>query len=512
MAKDKKGRFVSKKAVESPVEKSPEKESKKIENISEDVISKLGPEIQKDGYRIKVRRLQKGMKGGFIHCVLGMIDSRDLGNKTFEELIDQRYGSGEFKIEVFDLNNKRILVPGIENCEIAIGDIENKEEYPNQTRPSFPRPVSQPMPFTPGDVRNDPDVQKRKANLEIKKLQLDEVELDRKLNMAQGVDNKNEALDLKLQLIQKEFTSQMEKLISSLKPQGSPEITALQQQIKDLSDTIKNLKSEKESQSWMQLMIETMKSSTAQQIEILKSQIQTQSETIKSVMEKQPDSKGLSLDGFAKMINLVRDLDGNRMVERDEEPRPGPWQSLIMEVANVLKQLSANGTLTKLLPGNPPPSEITPELINELADKIAPQLVADIKKNNPAPVATPQANPATPPVQPNPVPDNSATEDDRKRRLNEMFNLILKEIETRPNDCQWIAYALKELPADILNEIKTAADDFAVMAVINRYSTKYVDADTLNKLQAKIVDMANQIWLGGGIAALRAKLKETANA
>lgn len=461
-----------------------------IEDI-DDIVDGLLQETWKEKFVIKVQKyMSLGDSNKYLWANQTTTNSDELESMSLRQLLIDKYKPGVFKL-MFVTPDGQVIKEADKVYKVTVGDITKPINI--RTIATGPQTTaSNPPQHDP--VNSNTDLIRKKAELEMKKISVEDLKIDQQIKALSGpTDNKNDkVMELQLQIMTTNFQNAIKELASSLKPNasGNGELVELKALITTQNAKIEAMGKEKEQHGWMDMFIKMMQENTAR----ADAQMKAQTDLIKQTLDKQGDKSGL-LESLRTLKELKKlSEDDSPREEELIEPRPTTsfWDKIGEGVVRVWDRLEASG---KFGPVSKNQDEIvlTPEQKEKIVAEMEPEITAIVEARVKAQLA--ELQPA----------ENKNTETEHTK-INETFKMILSEIDTRPVPRKWVEYARNNLPKSMLDEIRDANEPSMIIKVIEKYSAQYVDKEVISNLQVKLNETANQEWFFVGINELKVSL------
>lgn len=507
----------------------------------------LGGDSTEGNICIFVKKYSLQADGGKRFSYIGRISGEDMIDVQ-EKLLE--YSSGLYRLEAH-YEKSKARVPGIPEIEMAVGEpmvsplslggttLGRRNESTSESEPR-PLRLTQRNP-----IDDDPSLKRKEVELKAKKLEVELLQEDQKLERVQGGSMKDDKyLELKMEHMQHDMNnailqlgSAMKDAIKDLAVQKPQEESKLIPLMMDSNNKMFMMMMENNKQSMM-LMLENMKQSG-------ESSKQASDRNLE-IMLKMMSDKGNPKDNTFAIMEKTMDM-WNRLDERngkyssnqgpDLMTSPTPWyEKLIETVMSGLKDIVQSGGLQKLLESgilqkaiqsrvSPQEPTMSADDITSMAERIKNDIISKIRSgeikldglllNPPEPAVIPKLTPPliNQPVTSNPPATTGVTgtvvaqldpEELKKQIINAILPVVLAEAELRPNESQWVQQAYDYLPADMLEEFCKAekAEDLQPALL------KYGDLTMLLALQEKLKDEKVMKWFMDCVDKLKEMVAE----
>lgn len=510
------------KAMESESrEPKTKEEAIRVADIRADVESKISSDDKKRGYYWRIYSWQKGNRGhGAVQSNRGIIDAQSVpADSCIEDVVFDTFGAGEYNAEVYGQDKKKIF--GMSTYVFAVGDLrEAQSPIQPVSQLGFNRPRTGDKAITlntQDKIEARSDVMDQKAKVEKLRLAIEEAKLTAEWDRITGVGKKddNGNLDLRMQLMRAEI----KEMIAALKPAGDSDT---KKEIAELKEMIKDKESKAETNTLFQTIFKMM--SENQRIA---------SDTTNNILKQIVDQKsGKGMDYFEMIEKVMGIVETKRKWAEEDSvnipsyipPADAPWyEKLLLAFSGVVQKLSDNGTLDKFLAGmNNPPVQLTagkpatPEELDAIAERMAKDAVEKYGKRLPPSdktTVTPPTETQKPDTVIQTIPAGETLEEfnAKKEVINDVLNMLLKEMVLCPVNCLWIQEALR-LSEDMLTSILNAKD---IALEVFPVWEKYADANLFAEFKVKVTaDMATiekkkLNWLVAGFNTLKLEISET---
>lgn len=531
-----------------PAEKKEEKPTKREEqvvmNIKADVLSRMPTPIQENGYYVRVRQYKKTPRGFWVWANRWRIESTNISMQPLEDIIMGMDGfeGGEYRIEFFTKDDKPL--PYL-TCVIALGDVSESPNPANKPNPNQNhRPMNQ-SPYPP----EDNDVRKKKASLEIKRLEIEEMELDMKKKNISGGNGEEKGelkiLGMKMEQQAKDtqnlFMSGLEKIgsmfkdaITALRPAADDQVKS---EIKELKELFKNMTADKAQNQIVTMMAENFKTImaiTTQQTDAQRAEAQKSQALLIELLKENGKGKPGGLDEMVKVMSsamtrlIIPMLEFNDSrnppaehdlnLDRGNESKSG-WDKVLEVIGKAFDQANESGFLEKIFNSKQPDGVVfTPEKVEQIKAEVTENIKKALAANNAntevEPIDKTKKNPDVPeevtPIKESPAFDDSDPAKSRASRVNYILKLVIEEMKVRANVVTWIDQADQNLPGDVLDEIKNAKNNAEFGDIVKKYGDKELIAQiSAMTVDSPIANMKNITWLMDGVKALREILLST---
>jgi len=499
----------------------------------EDILSLIDEATWKRGFYIRVRKHQTAARGMLLAWQVERIVSSELETETLPDVINDKYGSGVYRLNFYNTDGKRFFAD--KKIEVAVGDINaqrpSRTTQPNPPGDSARRGQGNAPQDSRAKVEARGDVLDAKARVDIAKsdLELDEI-AEKKKALKSG--DQNQSVERIVTSMAQSFKDAITSLTSALvKPSGDSD---LKKELADLKSELKDMIKGKETANMYQLMSESNNKMFMWMLENSKNMSESQINILKEMMNK---NKGNSeVDNFDKFMRIFKtkreiELEDREMYGNfapDTPPTEVPWyQSVLTTFSGIVEKLSKDGTLNTFLakmekpPVQPTEGKVYTEaemysVAQRLAeDEVRKQLAALNKDKEPkliSPIETKTPAETKAPVVTQPIPAGETAEEfaAKKEVLNNVLTVLLREMILCPRVPEWPDLAIGKLPDDILIVIRDAKEFTDLFAVLARYADAEIMASLKSKLEsdAQTPEKKKLAWLTAMFNALKTAIAE----